>query len=130
MQTILDAMLTLGIELGDSSIKDTANFIVDLPNKSGGIGIDEKTGQLLPEVEEAIEVLWRNPGVQECFGRSNEYQVRLSPSVQMYGTTKGRPNADHCLSFFFHSSTTLPNIFSHPALVSAHRVGNRQTWTS
>lgn len=38
----------------------------------------EDTEPFTPEMLEAMKALWKDAGVQECFGRANEYQLNDS----------------------------------------------------
>lgn len=68
MQTILRAMDTLGICLRDSSSNEE--------NVSKVLAIDfESVTTLTPEFAQAINSLWHDEGVQECYDRRREYQL-------------------------------------------------------
>jgi len=71
MQVILDAIETLGLTLGGEEASSHAGTIMSQPPVIEG-------GRLPPDVTRAIVVLWRNSTVQECYGRSNEYQLNDS----------------------------------------------------
>jgi len=55
--------------------EEHANVVMDQPYQI-------EADQLPSEVTAAIRALWADPGVQECFGRSREYQ--LNDSAQYY----------------------------------------------
>jgi hypothetical protein len=78
MQIILDNMALLGIGLSDETLKDQAEFLISMENENGSVGLDGRTGEVKAGVAEAITALWRDPGVQTCFSRSNEYQLNDS----------------------------------------------------
>jgi len=75
LKAILQAMDTLGISLADADnalarelvLQHAAENVVTIP----------------PEIVEAMDQLWKDAGVQECFSRSSEYQ--LPDSTQLYG---------------------------------------------
>ena len=71
MRVILDAMKSLNIGLGELEGGRHAQVIKAQP---AAIGSDS----LPPDVGNAIATLWKNESVQECFKRSNEYQLNDS----------------------------------------------------
>lgn len=75
MRVILEAMERMGIQLANADNKPHAAVIEDLPNQIEG-------DSLAPEIAAAIKALWVDAGVQECFGRSREYQ--LNDSAKYY----------------------------------------------
>jgi len=75
MRVILDAMHNMGISLHNPENEDHAKVIMDQPYQI-------EADQLPSEITNAIKSLWADPGVQECFGRSREYQ--LNDSAQYY----------------------------------------------
>lgn len=75
MRVILDAMEQLDIPLADAGNARRAELILNLPSQ-----LD--TDDLPVHVADAVKGLWHDAGVQECFGRSREYQ--LNDSAQYY----------------------------------------------
>ena len=71
MRVILDAMDTLDIPLADASNAQHAEVILSLPAQ-----IDADS--LPVHVADAVQGLWKDPGVQACFARSREYQLNDS----------------------------------------------------
>jgi len=75
MRVILDAMESMGIALKTEGNEEHSKVIIDQPYQI-------ETDMLDPEITTAVMALWADPGVQECFGRSREYQ--LNDSAQYY----------------------------------------------
>ncbi|KAK9455453.1 guanine nucleotide binding protein, alpha subunit [Dipodascopsis uninucleata] len=75
MKVIIEAMDSLGVDLGNRSNMQYANLIYNLPNQI-------ETESLPQAVGLAIAILWKDEGVQETFRRSREYQ--LNDSAQYY----------------------------------------------
>ncbi|SGZ27041.1 BQ5605_C025g10035 [Microbotryum silenes-dioicae] len=75
MHVILDAMDAMGIPLSSSSSARYSEVIMTQPHQIEADYLDTA-------VTEAIMELWKDAGVQECFGRSREYQ--LNDSAQYY----------------------------------------------
>ncbi len=73
MRVILDAMEMMEIQLGSSSSQRYADIIINQPHQIEADYLD-------PELTEAIQELWKDSGVRECFGRSREYQLNDSAS--------------------------------------------------
>jgi guanine nucleotide-binding protein subunit alpha len=71
MQDILNAMKILNIELSDPEGGKHAAIIKAQPASVEG-------DRLPLEVVDAIAALWKNESVQECYKRSNEYQLNDS----------------------------------------------------
>ena len=71
MQDLLNAMETLNIELSEPEARKYAEIIKAQPTS---VEIDG----LSSEVAEAISVLWKLGSVQECYKRSNEFQLNDS----------------------------------------------------
>ncbi|PAA59630.1 hypothetical protein BOX15_Mlig015690g1, partial [Macrostomum lignano] len=69
---ILRAMTTLGISYGDSERQADSRLVFDV------IGRMEDTEPFSDELLAAMKRLWADSGVQQCFGRSNEYQLNDS----------------------------------------------------
>uniref|UniRef100_A0A1I8IIF1 Guanine nucleotide-binding protein G(O) subunit alpha n=1 Tax=Macrostomum lignano TaxID=282301 RepID=A0A1I8IIF1_9PLAT len=69
---ILRAMSTLNISYGDPDRETDAKVVFDV------IGRMEDTEPFSEELLLAMKRLWADTGVQECFGRSNEYQLNDS----------------------------------------------------
>jgi len=73
MRVILEAMQHMGIAFKNPDNSGHAQVILEQPNQ-----IED---DVLPEeVTEAVKSLWVDAGVQECFGRSREYQLNDSAS--------------------------------------------------
>ncbi|KAI9199265.1 guanine nucleotide-binding protein alpha-1 subunit [Polychytrium aggregatum] len=74
IQSIVDAMETLQIPYENSEIKNQIGTVKELPKTFGeGDVINESTVAL-------IQTLWTDKGIQQCFQRSNEYQLLDSAS--------------------------------------------------
>jgi guanine nucleotide-binding protein G(i) subunit alpha len=71
MRVILEAMSTMGIELGKAENKQKHALIMDLSNQ---IEADD----LPQDVAKAIVALWADEGVQACFARAREFQINDS----------------------------------------------------
>ncbi|CAI9715898.1 nucleotide-binding G(o) subunit alpha [Octopus vulgaris] len=69
---IIRAMGTLDIPFGDNERECDAKMVLDV------IGRMEDTEPFSDELLQAMKRLWADTGVQECFGRSNEYQLNDS----------------------------------------------------
>ncbi|EUB58065.1 Guanine nucleotide-binding protein G(o) subunit alpha [Echinococcus granulosus] len=73
MAAILRAMNTLGIPFGDPvQCPEDARVVSDV------IQAMQDTEPFSEELLEAMKRLWADPGVQQCFVRSNEYQLNDS----------------------------------------------------
>jgi guanine nucleotide-binding protein subunit alpha len=71
MRVILEAMESLELPLDDQRAEYHVQTIFMQPAQIEG-------DSLPPEVGNAIEALWKDDGVQECFKRSREYQLNDS----------------------------------------------------
>jgi guanine nucleotide-binding protein G(i) subunit alpha len=71
MRVILEAMESLELPLDDPKTEYHVQTIFMQPAQIEG-------DSLPPEVGNAIEALWKDAGVQECFKRSREYQLNDS----------------------------------------------------
>lgn len=71
MRVILEAMESLELPLEDQRMEYHVQTIFMQPAQIEG-------DVLPPEVGSAIEALWKDRGVQECFKRSREYQLNDS----------------------------------------------------
>lgn len=71
MRVILEAMESLELPLEDARNEYHVQAIFMQPAQIEG-------DSLPPEVGNAIGLLWRDTGVQECFKRSREYQLNDS----------------------------------------------------
>jgi guanine nucleotide-binding protein G(o) subunit alpha len=69
---IIRAMGTLNIAFGDPDKESDAKMVLDV------IARMEDTEPFSEELLAAMKRLWADSGVQECFGRSNEYQLNDS----------------------------------------------------
>lgn len=86
MRVILEAMASMGIALGSKDNEKHKQVILDLPNQIEG-------EQFPAECTAAIKALWADSGVQECFGRSREYQLNDSASYYFDAIDRiGDPN--------------------------------------
>lgn len=99
LQVILDNMLLLGIQLSDPTLKPQANMIVSLENEWGSVGLDPNTGEILPNVLEAVIAIWGDENVKETVRtRSNEFQLNDSAeyflnSAKRIGERDWKPNS-------------------------------------
>ncbi|OMJ27845.1 Guanine nucleotide-binding protein subunit alpha [Smittium culicis] len=75
IHVLLEAMSNLEIDLDNPELQSLVDTIIDKPSQ-----IDDEI--FPPEVYRAIKLLWNDRGVQECFSRSNEYQ--LNDSAKYY----------------------------------------------
>lgn len=71
MRVILEAMESLELPLDDQRTEYHVQTIFMQPAQIEG-------DSLPPEVGSAIDALWKDAGVQECFKRSREYQLNDS----------------------------------------------------
>lgn len=71
MRAILEAMEALEIQLEDQRLQYHVQTIFMQPAQIEGDNLPEPVGV-------AIETLWKDEGVQECFRRSREYQLNDS----------------------------------------------------
>lgn len=71
MRVILEAMDSLDLPLEDQRMEYHVQTIFMQPQQIEG-------EMLPPEVGNAIEALWKDRGVAECFKRSREYQLNDS----------------------------------------------------
>eukprot|EP01147_Barroeca_monosierra_P005284 gene5284-8849_t len=71
MRAVLEAMGSLRIDLGDQNNRVHAKAVLTYIEAG-------PQGQLAPELTAALKSLWADSGVQECFRRSNEYQLNDS----------------------------------------------------
>ncbi|CAG9123536.1 unnamed protein product, partial [Plutella xylostella] len=69
---ILRAMPNLGITYGNKDRESDGKMVFDVIQRM------EDTEPFSEELLAAMKRLWADPGVQECFGRSNEYQLNDS----------------------------------------------------
>ena len=72
MVAILRAMPNLGIAFGNNERESDAKMVFDVVSRM------EDTEPFSDELLAAMKRLWVDVGVQECFGRSNEYQLNDS----------------------------------------------------
>lgn len=72
MVAILRAMQTLGISFGDSARESDAKQVFDIVTRM------EDTEPFSDDFLLSMKRLWNDYGVQECFQRSNEYQLNDS----------------------------------------------------
>ena len=63
MQVLLDASRTLGISLGDLSLKSSADVISECQGDT----------ELTPELASKIDALWHDSGIQATFARRSEF---------------------------------------------------------
>ncbi|KAL9047546.1 MAG: hypothetical protein Q9206_006682 [Seirophora lacunosa] len=81
MRVILEAMESLELPLDDQRTEYHVQTIFMQPAQIEG-------DSLPPEVGNAIDALWKDAGVQQCFKRSREYQ--LNDSAKYYFDSIGR----------------------------------------
>ncbi|RWS03580.1 heterotrimeric G protein alpha subunit B-like protein [Dinothrombium tinctorium] len=72
MVAILRAMPNLGISFSNNEKEADAKMVFDVVSRM------EDTEPFSDELLAAMKRLWADSGVQECFGRSNEYQLNDS----------------------------------------------------
>ncbi|GFR31986.1 guanine nucleotide-binding protein G(o) subunit alpha [Trichonephila clavata] len=72
MVAILRAMPNLGIGFGNNEREADGKMVFDVVSRM------EDTEPFSEELTMAMKRLWADTGVQECFGRSNEYQLNDS----------------------------------------------------
>jgi guanine nucleotide-binding protein G(s) subunit alpha len=65
--TICDAMEKLNIRLADESLRPKLDWIIDRAS--------ETNFDYPPEFWTYTELLWKDAGIQQCYERSNEYQL-------------------------------------------------------
>ncbi|KAM0748484.1 guanine nucleotide binding protein, alpha subunit [Meredithblackwellia eburnea MCA 4105] len=73
MRVILDAMEMMGIPLSSPTLEPYSEEIMSQPHQI-------EADYLSPEVTLAVQELWKDKGVRECFARSREYQLNDSAS--------------------------------------------------
>uniref|UniRef100_A0ACB8F4R0 Guanine nucleotide-binding protein G(T) subunit alpha-2 n=1 Tax=Sphaerodactylus townsendi TaxID=933632 RepID=A0ACB8F4R0_9SAUR len=73
---IVRAMITLGIDYGESGRADDGRLLFNLADS-----IEE--GTMPPELVECVKRLWKDSGVQACFDRAAEYQLNDSASYYL-----------------------------------------------
>lgn len=71
MRVILEAMESLELPLDDSQMEYHVQSIFMCPAQFEGDRLDQTVGL-------AIQALWKDAGVQQCFDRSREYQLNDS----------------------------------------------------
>ncbi|MED6264109.1 Guanine nucleotide-binding protein G(i) subunit alpha-1 [Characodon lateralis] len=76
MMAIIRAMGRLKIEFAESSRADDARQLFALASTA-------EEGVMTPELSEAIQRLWTDGGIQECFSRSREYQLNDSAAYYL-----------------------------------------------
>ncbi|KAJ1564000.1 guanine nucleotide-binding protein subunit alpha, partial [Nowakowskiella sp. JEL0078] len=68
-KTLIEAMDKLEIPWDSQRAESVSNLIMSAPNTYGD-------GEFVsPEVADAIQIIWKDEGIQLCFSRSNEYQL-------------------------------------------------------
>lgn len=72
LATIIRAMETLNVPFGDGSRERDAGMVLDKISRMAD------TEPFEPELLDAMKRLWTDAGVQQCFNRSNEYQLNDS----------------------------------------------------
>lgn len=72
MVAILRAMPNLNIQFGNNEREADSKMVFDVVSRM------EDTEPFSDELLNAMKRLWADPGVLECFGRSNEYQLNDS----------------------------------------------------
>ncbi|KAJ2138433.1 guanine nucleotide-binding protein subunit alpha [Coemansia sp. RSA 788] len=81
MRVLLEAMDTLHIALENAEYQVHADVVMGMPNQI-------EADNLPTAVATAVRTLWEDDGVQECFKRSNEFQ--LNDSASYYFDSIGR----------------------------------------
>lgn len=81
MRAVIEAMGALHINLGDQDNRKHVKALLSFAEVGPQNGLS-------PELSAAIKALWQDAGVQECFRRSNEYQ--LNDSAEYYFTAIDR----------------------------------------
>lgn len=76
LMAIIRAMGTLRIDFGNSQNVEAARQFFTFAS-----AIEE--GELTPELVSLMKKLWSDLGVQECFGRSREYQLNDSAAYYL-----------------------------------------------
>eukprot|EP00127_Corallochytrium_limacisporum_P003267 Clim_evm116s147 gene=Clim_evmTU116s147 len=69
MQTIIEAMSKLNIEYGSTEAKDASDELMTF-----GDQLDDDVS-FTEEVAPLVRKLWADKGIQDCYGRSREYQL-------------------------------------------------------
>lgn len=72
LAAIVRAMYALGIPYKSNEREADAKLVLDVVARM------EDTEPFSPELQQAMRLLWADAGIQECFGRSNEYQLNDS----------------------------------------------------
>jgi guanine nucleotide-binding protein G(o) subunit alpha len=72
MVAILRAMPNLGLSFGNNERESDAKLVFDVVSRM------EDTEPFSDDLLTGMMRLWTDPGVQECFARSNEYQLNDS----------------------------------------------------
>ncbi|KAI0989138.1 hypothetical protein GJ496_002766 [Pomphorhynchus laevis] len=72
LSTIIRAMENLGIQFGNAERAKDSSMVVDKVSRMAD------TEAFDAELLDAMKRLWKDKGVLECFGRSNEYQLNDS----------------------------------------------------
>lgn len=84
---ILRAMGNLSIPFGDSARESDAKLVMDVVARM------EDTEPFSDDLLSAMKRLWADSGVQECFSRSNEYQLNDSAKYFLDDLDRlGQPN--------------------------------------
>jgi len=65
MQTLMENMFKLGLNVEDPSLQEAANELADI----------DSTAELTPELGNKISMLWNDPGVQATFARRDEFWI-------------------------------------------------------
>eukprot|EP00053_Salpingoeca_punica_P005291 m.53519 g.53519 ORF g.53519 m.53519 type:complete len:356 (-) comp13174_c0_seq1:429-1496(-) len=115
MRAVLEAMGALHIDLADQSNKKHVKAVLSYAGLTAGSG-------LAPELSAAIGALWQDGGVQECFRRSNEYQ--LNDSAEYYFNALDRisqanyiPNQQDVLRARVRTTGVIETTFTYKDLI-------------
>lgn len=76
LMAIIRAMGQLRIDFGDPNKADIARQFFTFASAA-------EEGELTPELVSLMKKLWCDPGVQQCFGRSREYQLNDSAAYYL-----------------------------------------------
>ena len=80
----------MGISLASSDVQRYHDVIMEQPHQIEADYLD-------PEVVEAIQGLWNDDGVRECFERSREYQLNDSAQLFVFSRIRSSPKANFLL---------------------------------
>ncbi|PVU95071.1 hypothetical protein BB561_002048 [Smittium simulii] len=81
MHVLLEAMDILEIPLHNSELQAAVNLIMAVPGQ-----VDFNTFD--PQLANAIKIVWADPGLQQCYQRSNEFQLNDSANYYFDNITR------------------------------------------